>query len=161
MPALRLTKAGEERPERVESAFFSVLVAECNPPILQVVAMMFRALGCRVSTAGGLRAAGSHLARISFNLVVSEFNMGRVNGCQLAAYVKARSPRTRVLIMTGLCQSEVATVMRSPGVDGWIFKPFGFEELLDVLEEMKLPRACPCFHQTKWNARTALPVETS
>jgi DNA-binding NarL/FixJ family response regulator len=63
----------------------------------------------------------------------------------LAALVKANFPKAKVLIMTGLCQSEVAAEMGSPHVDGWKFKPFGFEELLDVLDLMTLPEACHCF----------------
>ncbi len=158
-PASMPIMAEKDREERVESAFFSVLVAECNPAILQVVAMMFQALGCRVSTARGWGEAVGRFARSPVNLVVSEFCMGKVNGCQLAAYIKERSPRTRVLIMTGRCQSEVAAEMRSSCVDGWIFKPFGFEELLDILEEMKLPRACPRFPRTKRSDRLPQTVK--
>lgn len=159
LPAPLPAEAGRGRPEQVGEAFFRVLVAECNTAILQVVAMMFSALGCRVSAAHGSRAAVSRLTEARFNLVVCEFNMGPVNGCQLAAFVKAKSPRTRVLIMTGLCQSEVAAEMRSACVDGWIFKPFGFEELLDALEEMNLPWACPRFRQARQSENMPQPVE--
>ncbi|MFZ0613477.1 MAG: response regulator [Desulfobacterales bacterium] len=153
-----MRKVSEDRQEVPEGAFFSVLVAECHPAILQVVGAMFKALGCRVSSACGVRAAVNHLAQTPFNLVVSEFKMEVVNGCQLAAYVKANSPRTRVLVMTGCCQSEVAAQMRSPHVDGWIFKPFGFEELLDALEEMKLARACPRFCDAQRPGWASQPV---
>jgi CheY-like chemotaxis protein len=122
-----------------------VLVVDFHAAILDVVAMMFKALGCRVRTAHDGQAAVNILANMPFDLVVSEFSMPKLNGCQLAALVKASSPQTKVLIMTGMCQSEVAAEMGSLHVDGWIFKPFGFEELLDVLELIKLPEACRCF----------------
>jgi two-component system response regulator YesN len=107
--------------------------------------MMFKALGCRVSIAHGCEAAVDSISNMPFGLVVSEFSMSKLNGCQLAALVKANFPKSKVLIMTGMCQSEVAAEMGSPHVDGWIFKPFGFEELLDVLELINLPEACPCW----------------
>jgi DNA-binding NtrC family response regulator len=121
-----------------------VLVVDTHTAILEVVAMMFKALGCRVSIAPGCEAAVNCLSNMSFDLVVSEFSMSKLNGCQLAVLVKANFPKAKVLIMTGMCQSEVAAEMGSPHVDGWIFKPFGFEELLDVLELIKFSEACPC-----------------
>jgi len=122
-----------------------VLVVDSHTAILEVVAMMFKALGCRVSSAHGCQSAVNSLSSAPVDLVVSEFNLPKLNGCQLAALVKDNFPKAKVLIMTGLCQSEVAAEMGSPHVDGWIFKPFGFEELLDVLELIKMPEACPYY----------------
>ncbi|MFO7687219.1 MAG: response regulator [Desulfobacterales bacterium] len=126
------------RPDLAAGTPLSVLVVDNNAAVLEVVAMMFKALGCGVSSAHGCQAAIDNLSDGRFDLVVSEFSLSRTNGCQLAALVKAYFPRTSVLIMTGLCQAEVAEEMSSPRVDGWIFKPFGFEELLDVLESVKI-----------------------
>jgi CheY-like chemotaxis protein len=137
--------APNDRQDLVDGIPLRVLIVDFHAAILEVVAMMFKALGCRVSIAHDCQAAVNSLSIMPFDLVVSEFCMSRLNGCQLATLVKATSPQTKVLIMTGLCQSEVAAEMGSPYVDGWIFKPFGFEELLDVLELIKLPEACHCF----------------
>ena len=133
------------RQDVVDDIPLRVLVVDCHTAILEVVAMMFKALGCRVSIAHGCQAAVDRLSNMPFDLVVSEFGMPKQNGCQLAALVKTNFPKAKVLIMTGMCQSEVAAEMGSPNVDGWIFKPFGFEELLDVLELIKFPEACSCF----------------
>jgi CheY-like chemotaxis protein len=133
-----------DRQDSIDGTSVRVLVVDFHAAILDIVAMMFKAIGCRVSTANSCDAAVTSLAKMPFDLVVSEFSMSKLDGCQLAARVKAVSPRTKVLIMTGLCQSEVAAEMGSPDVDGWIFKPFGFDELLDVLELIELPEACPC-----------------
>lgn len=136
--------ARKERQDLVDGTFLRVLIVDFHADILDVVAMMFRALGCQVSIAHGCQAAVNSLATVPFDLVVSEFDMAKLNGCQLAALVKTNFPKAKVLIMTGLCQSEVAAEMGSSYVDGWIFKPFGFEELLDVLEMIKMPEAGPC-----------------
>jgi CheY-like chemotaxis protein len=133
------------RQDLVDGTPLRVLVVDSHAAILEVVAMMFKALGCRVSIAHGCEAAVDSISNMPFGLVVSEFSMSRLNGCQLAALVKANFPKSKVLIMTGMCQSEVAAEMGSPHVDGWIFKPFGFEELIDVLEMINLPEACPCW----------------
>jgi len=137
--------ASNYRQDLVDGIPLRVLVVDFHAAILEVVAMMFKALGCRVSIAHDCQAAVNSLSNMPFDLVVSEFNMSKLNGCQLAALVKDNFPKAKVLIMTGLCQSEVAAEMGSPHVDGWIFKPFGFEELLDVLELIKLPETCPCY----------------
>ncbi|MGW8188410.1 MAG: response regulator [Desulfobacterales bacterium] len=135
--------ARKDRQDLVEGIPLRVLVVDFHAAILEVVAMMFKALGCRVSIAQGSQEAVKCLSSMPFDLVVSEFDMSTLNGCQLAALVKDNSPKAKVLIMTGLCQSEVAAEMSSPHVDGWIFKPFGLEELLDVLELMNVPETCP------------------
>ena len=135
----------KDRQDEVDNVPLKVLVVDFHAAILEVVAMMFKALGCRVSIAQGSQAAVKSLASMPVDLVVSEFDMSILNGCQLAALVKDNSPEAKVLIMTGLCQSEVAAEMGSPHVDGWIFKPFGFEELLDALESIKMPEACPIY----------------
>jgi CheY-like chemotaxis protein len=144
LPSIRRT-APNDRQDLIDGISLRILVVDFHVAILEVVAMMFKALGCRVSIAYDCQAAVNRLSSMPFDLIVSEFSMSKLNGCQLAALVKATSPQTKILIMTGLCQSEVAVEMGSPHVDGWIFKPFGFEELLNVLELIKLPQACPCY----------------
>jgi len=151
--------ARKDRQDLVDGISLRVLVVDFHAAILEVVAMMFKALGCRVSIANSCQAAVNSLSSMPFNLVVSEFNMPKLNGCQLAALVKDNFPKAKVLIMTGLCQSEVAAEMSSPYVDGWIFKPFGFEELLDVLELIKVPEACPCYTgEGRSHDRIAQPI---
>jgi CheY-like chemotaxis protein len=135
----------KDRQDLVDGIPFRVLVVDCHAAILEVVAMMFEAMGCRVSTAQDCQAAVNSISSTPFDLVVSEFNMSTLNGCQLAVLVKDNFPKAKVLIMTGLCQSEVAAEMGSSHVDGWVFKPFGFEELLDALELIKVPKACFCY----------------
>jgi len=44
-----------------------------------------------------------------------------------------------VVIMTGLNLIEVAPLLKDGGIDGWLFKPFGFKELRAVLMSMGLP----------------------
>jgi CheY-like chemotaxis protein len=135
----------EVRQGLIDDISLRILVVDFHVSILEVVAMMFKALGCRVSAVQDCQAAVNCISSMPFDLVVSEFNMPKLNGCQLAVLVKDNLPKAKVLIMTGLCQSEVAAEMGSPHVDGWIFKPFGFEELLDALELIKVPEACPCY----------------
>jgi CheY-like chemotaxis protein len=144
LPSIRRTVPNDGQ-GLIDGISLRVLVVDFHVAILEVVAMMFKALGCRVSTAQDCLAAVNCISSMPFDLVVSEFNMSKLNGCQLAVLVKDKIPKAKVLIMTGLCQSEVASEMGSPHVDGWIFKPFGFEELLDALELIKVPEACPCY----------------
>jgi CheY-like chemotaxis protein len=144
-PASIRSSVHKKRQDLDDGTSFRVLVVDSHAAILEVVAMMFKALGYRVSIAQDCQAAVASISSMPFDLVVSEFDMSTLNGCRLAAFVKDNLPTAKVLIMTGLCQSEVAAEMGSPHVDGWIFKPFGFEELLDAFESIKMPEACPCY----------------
>jgi signal transduction histidine kinase/ActR/RegA family two-component response regulator len=68
-----------------------------------------------------------------FDLVFTDLGMPSMNGWEVAAEIKAQSPRTPVGVITGWDASVDRERLRDLGVDLIIAKPFRFQEVMDVV----------------------------
>lgn len=90
----------------------------------------------RVSTApDGFRAIG-RLMQQRFDLVLTNWSMGEMDGLELAEAIRAISPDTHILLMTGSATSELDNTVKSLGLHGWIEKPFTPTHILNVVEQV-------------------------
>lgn len=69
-------------------------------------------------------------------LVLTDLNMPGMDGWSLASNIKAQSPGTPVVMVTGSGKEEVLERKKSSHVDGVIFKPFCIEEVIETLREL-------------------------
>ena len=112
-----------------------VIIVDDDKDVLEVVAALFERIGYKVKkTSNGKNALGFILSE-RFDLLVTDYDMPEMNGYQLAKTTKKESPRTSVLIMTGLDRSRIATELNSGLADGWLFKPFGLSSVLKLLKD--------------------------
>lgn len=115
------------------------LVVDDDPFIMRLVAEMLTDLDYRVDTAmDGLQALGA-MSTSRYDVVVTDLEMPVMSGYHLASRVKNEFRDTKVIVMTGHCQNELADLMSSGPVDAWLFKPFDFSELCSVLNGLELP----------------------
>lgn len=114
-----------------------VLLVQKRPIELQAMAEMLSTLGYRVTPAAQSGKALLYFGRELCELVISELDMPRFNGFQLAQRIRKHAPRTHILLMTACCQAEVADLMARQVVDGWLFKPFRLSVLSDMLNSVK------------------------
>ena len=126
-------------PERLQ-----VMIVDDDAIVLQMVERIFEAFGYRVATANGSAEAMADLSVKQFDLVVTDFEMPGMNGFSLAMWLKAESPATRVVIMTGRCRTEIPRSMTSGSVDGWMFKPFGLADMRNILDRLGFPYPSHC-----------------
>jgi CheY-like chemotaxis protein len=113
-----------------------VMVVQRRAIELQVMAEMLGALGCRVTRVAESGKALLYIGRESFDMVISELDIPKFNGFQLARCIRKCAPQIPILLMTARCQAEVVDYMDSQVVDGWLFKPFRLSVLSDVLKEV-------------------------
>jgi len=126
-------------PERLQ-----VMIVDDDATVLQLVKSIFESFGYRVAAANGSAEAMAGLSVTQFDLVVTDFEMPGMNGFRLAMWLKAESPATRVVIMTGCCRTEIPRLMTSESVDGWIFKPFGLADMCNTLDRLGFPYPSHC-----------------
>jgi DNA-binding NtrC family response regulator len=69
----------------------------------------------------------------TFDIVVTDVRMEDVDGLQILEHVRARSQRTRVIIITGYATIEVAREALAKGACDFIAKPFKPNELREVI----------------------------
>ncbi|RJQ86139.1 MAG: response regulator [Desulfobacteraceae bacterium] len=122
-----------------QSALHKCLVVDDDPFIMRLVAEMLADLDYRVDMAkDGLQALRA-MSTGRYDLVVTDLEMPIMSGYHLASRVKEKSRDTKIIIMTGHCQNELADLMNAGPVDAWLFKPFGLNELCSVLNSLELP----------------------
>jgi DNA-binding response OmpR family regulator len=122
-----------------ETGTFRCLVVDDNTVIMRLVAQMLEAVGYQVDTAQNGSRALSKASACRYDLVVTDLDMPKVDGYSLAFGIKRGFRDTKTVIMTGRCQAEVFDLMTTAVADAWIFKPFGFDELLHTLDDLGLP----------------------
>jgi CheY-like chemotaxis protein len=125
------------------------MVVDNHPTIRQTVSAMLERMGWTVTQADDSRLAVWYLARADFDLMIADFDLASMNGCELALRAKRRSSQTKTIIMTVRCQAEMADWMQTGDVDGWLFKPYKIGELSAKLNTLGLSRTCFAKFQTE------------
>ena len=99
--------------------------------------------GCRVASSGteGLRV----LEEESFDIVLTDLVMRDVSGIEIVRKVKARTPETEVIVMTGYPSYETALEAMDEGAYDYLNKPIDLNilraKIRKALEKQKLVRS--------------------
>ena len=106
-----------------------ILLADDNETIRDAVSGFLEFLGFEVACAiNGIEALAVFLES-SFDLVLTDLKMPAMDGLNLAGHIKARSPITPVILLTGDDRETVWKKVGGGPVDSVIFKPFRLEDL--------------------------------
>lgn len=116
-----------------------ILVADDEESVLSVLTEILRGLGHDVVPALGGPAAIEALRAHTFDLVFTDLGMPEVNGWDLAAAVKAKSPECAVVLVSGWGFQLEEEATHSRGVDLVLPKPFSFEDVEHTLATLFTP----------------------
>ena len=89
----------------------------------------------RVMTAPDAFMAIERLIKHRFDLVLTDWRMGDMDGLELAGVIRNMSPDTQILLMTGTPTPELDGAIKSLGLNGWVEKPFTPTYILKVVEQ--------------------------
>lgn len=78
----------------------------------------------------GLEAI-SHIDKKSYDLVITDYMMPKMDGLELTQRIKAKYPSTPILVITG--SGPVHDLLKN-GATAYIMKPFKIVELLSMVE---------------------------
>jgi DNA-binding NtrC family response regulator len=131
-----VTRAGDNR---VAARNLEALVVDDDPITLKIVAAMMGKIGFAVRTAVDGAQALLNFSLEPCDFVLSDLQMPAVSGHQLGRKIKSRYPGTRVVIMTGSSRMAMTELMSDGCIDGWLFKPFGPQELEIMINRIGLP----------------------
>jgi two-component system response regulator PilR (NtrC family) len=106
-----------------------VLVVDDEQSMRELLAIMLRQAGYEVTVADGGEAAIQTLKGDSFDLVVTDLRMRKIDGLAVLKAVKDHSPRTIVLVVTAFASTETAVEAMRLGAYDYVTKPFKLEEL--------------------------------
>lgn len=110
-----------------------VLVLDDEPIVGKRLAPALAKLGCSTETFVDPRAAVARLMQENFDIVVTDIRMDEMDGIEVLQKVLARSPRTRVIMITGYATLEVARESLAKGAFDFIAKPFKPRDLLETV----------------------------
>lgn len=118
-----------------------VLVVDDDPLVGQVTAEYVKASGQHPELVRNGLDAVARCRTHRYDLVVTDRGMPDINGLELAGFVKAASPRTPVLLLSGVGDPDGAAGAPSEGVDAALDKPLSMPALQAVLRKLNRGQA--------------------
>jgi CheY-like chemotaxis protein len=109
-----------------------ILVVDDNALFRGVISQILSRLGYEVSSADSGEKGLGVFIRNEFDMVLSDYDMPGMDGVALACSIKKVSPRTPVVIMTGVGRETVLS-RKSTAVDEVISKPFTLAEIDELI----------------------------
>jgi two-component system cell cycle response regulator len=123
--------------ERVEmSLSYKVLLVDDEEPLRDLIASMFFRNGHRCEAAGDGLDALDRLAQDSFDAVVTDVVMPRMDGITLTRELTRLYPDLPVMVMTGHSHEEYAESAMAAGALEFIKKPFFIQEFIIRFEKL-------------------------
>lgn len=106
-----------------------VLVVDDMPDVRDLIVEQVRFIGHEVEEAECGKAALVLLAQGSFDLVITDFRMPKMNGVELTSRVKRDYPDTKIVFASAGVTRELYERARAAGADVVLTKPFTEDEL--------------------------------
>lgn len=106
-----------------------ILVVDDEPNICRLLSRYLTKIGYQVETAGSVAEALGLLRRDWFDLVLTDLRLPGASGLDLLVEVRARTPGTRMILMSAHADVYAASAAIERGVDQLVVKPFELEDL--------------------------------
>lgn len=107
-----------------------VLILDDEPIVGRQLKQTLTRYGVDVETFEKPDQAIARMEETRFNVVVSDIRMKGINGLQVIEWVKTKSMRTKVIIITGYTSREAEREALAKGAFDFIIKPFKPRDLL-------------------------------
>lgn len=121
--------------EQTASQGPTVLVTEDEPLVRAITVEILQDAGYLVREAGDGRQALDVLETCAVDLLITDIQMPRMNGYQLAEAAMAKWPGLKILLMTGYTRESEPEVVQKAGLRT-LQKPFDVDRLPGVIEEL-------------------------
>jgi DNA-binding NtrC family response regulator len=112
-----------------------ILVVDDEEDVRQLIALILKAEGYDVTTAGDSMSALSQSLANHFALATLDIRMPGMSGAEALDALLKLSPQTAVIIISGYVTAPEADELRGRGAYAVLHKPFSIEELLWLVRE--------------------------
>lgn len=116
---------------------FSVLIAEDEKTLRELVATALRGEGFDVTTTGNGTRALEQLGKHTFDLLITDIRLPGTSGMDLLAAASRQCPDTAVILITAYASVEQAVAALKNGAHQYIRKPFEMDELLHHADHLR------------------------
>ena len=113
-----------------------ILVVDDEDALRTVLNIGLTSEGYNVSTASDGDVAISGLQKETFDLVVLDINMPRMNGFEVLKFIKEKHPTTKVVMLSGFGDLKDAIESKKLGAEAIVDKPNDFVDLLTTIKRV-------------------------
>ena len=110
-----------------------VCLVDDDPSVLKSIGRLLASDGFSVRPFNNPKEFLSHVQAHSVPLVVLDILMEEMNGLEVQAQLRAISPRTRVIVITGRDDSSARARATQLGVIAFLIKPFDGDQFLNAV----------------------------
>ncbi len=116
------------------STTLRALIVDDEPIVGRRLKPVLEKLGLEVEVFEDPVLALARFSETGFDIVVSDVKMKGMDGVALLEQVRARSPRCKVVLITGYPSPQVAAEAMAKGAFEYLAKPFRTDRLRQVVE---------------------------
>ena len=110
-----------------------ILVVDDEENIREIITEFLDTLGYNVISARDGEEALRMCTKYSFDLVITDIRMPKLNGLKLLQMLKQIFPTLPVILMTGYQPSKSQEEAMTTKADAYLLKPFSLSSLRDIL----------------------------
>jgi DNA-binding NtrC family response regulator len=110
-----------------------VLLLDDEPIVGKRLKPALAKIGCTVEVFENPREALQRIDQHEFDIVVTDIRMEEIDGLQVLEQVKKKSPRTKVIMITGYAMMSLARKAMEEGAFDFIAKPFHPDDLRQAI----------------------------
>ena len=110
-----------------------VLLLDDEPIVGKRLKPALTKIGCEVEVFEDSRKALERIDQIDFDIVITDIRMDEVDGIEILERVRQKSPRTKVIMITGYAMMSLAKKAMEKGAFDFIAKPFKPDDLRRVV----------------------------
>ncbi len=116
----------------------SILAVDDSASMRQMVSFTLKSAGYNVIEAVDGQDAWEKAGGRSFDLVLTDQNMPRMDGISLTKRLResAQFKSTPILILTTESSDQMKQAGRAAGATGWLVKPFDPNKLIEVIQKV-------------------------
>ena len=115
------------------SGQLEVLLLDDEPIVGKRLKPALAKIGCNVEVFEEPATALKRIDQKEFDVVVTDIRMDDIDGIQVLEYVAEKSPRTKVIMITGYAMMALAREAMEKGAFDFIAKPFQPDDLRKVI----------------------------
>ncbi|MFN0159098.1 MAG: response regulator [Bacteroidota bacterium] len=113
-----------------------ILVVDDEDALRTVLSSELVSEGYEVGTAGDGDEAINELQKKTFELVLLDIKMPRMNGFEVLKFIKDKHPKTKVIMLTGFADLKNAIESKKLGAEDFVSKPYDLVDLLTTIERV-------------------------
>ncbi len=112
----------------------SVLIIDDDDSLRRVMELTLKGAGFKVTTAAGGESGLQQFSKLKPQLVITDVQMPDLSGYEVLGRIKQQLPQTIVIVITAFGTIEKAVRAMREGAYDYITKPFGKDDLVDIVQ---------------------------